>query len=45
MKNARFNTPLVVVNDRFICALGGQHNKQGDLCECFDTIRNQWFDL
>jgi len=48
MKTGRFNTPIVLVNDRFIVAGGGQINVNNkgnyytNATEIFDTVNNFW---
>ena len=47
MQTARFNTPLALIKDRFILALGGYISKYNTtkLSECYDTLTNTWFSI
>ena len=47
METARFGSPLALVHERFIFALGGftKTNDQTMECEAFDTHTNHWFRL
>ena len=47
MKVARYCTPLALVRDRFILALGGLGSNSSYLasCECYDTHTNHWFQI
>lgn len=47
MEIARFGSPLALVHDRYILALGGftRTNDQTMDCEAFDTLTNHWFRI
>lgn len=48
MMRARFGSPLALVHQRFILALGGfisLANEQTSNCEAFDTETNHWFEI
>ena len=47
MKQARYCTPLALIRDRFILALGGlsQASVAIKSCECYDTHTNHWFQI
>ena len=47
MKTARFMTPLALVRDRFVLALGGftGRNAATKTCECYDSQTNAWFNI
>ena len=47
MKQARYGTPLALIRDRFILALGGfiSRSQITKACECYDTYTNYWFTI
>jgi hypothetical protein len=47
MQQGRFNSPLAMVRDRFIFAIGGQTSDRTatSQCEVFDTMNNAWFSI
>ena len=47
MPTARFDTPLALVHDQVIIALGGKTSKFHGTkrCEAYDTLKDQWVDL
>lgn len=47
MHSARFDTPLALVYDRYILALGGKTSKQHGTkrCEVFDSATNVWQNI
>lgn len=47
MKTGRFLTPLALIRDRFILALGGFTGRTvaTKTCECYDTVTNYWFNI
>ena len=47
MKTSRYCTPLALIRDRFILALGGYVSKYNitKMAECYDTHLNHWFSI
>ena len=47
MKTGRFQTPLALIRDRFILALGGYTGRTvaTKTCECYDTVTNYWVNI
>ena len=47
MEVARFGSPLALVHDRFVLAMGGFtiNNEPTSQCEAFDTVSNRWFRI
>lgn len=47
MEVARFGSPLALVHERFLLAMGGftTPNEQTGVCEAFDTVANRWFRI
>ena len=47
MPTARFDTPVALVHDQVILALGGKMSKyRGTIrCEAYDTVSDQWFNM
>lgn len=43
----RYNVPVTFVNERFICALGGQKsaNQATSDCEVFDIVKSKWLKI
>ena len=47
LKAARFLSPLALIRDLFVLALGGftGRNVMTKTCECYDTWTNHWFNI
>ena len=47
MPTARFDTPLALVHDKVVIALGGKTSKYHGTkrCEAFDSVSGQWFNV
>lgn len=47
MPTARFDTPVALVHDKVILALGGKMSKyRGTIrCEAYDTVGDQWHTM
>ena len=47
MKQARYCTPLALVQGRFVLALGGLGTTSTAIksCECYDTNTNHWLQI
>ena len=47
MRVGRYNSPLALVKDRYIFALGGMiaKSKATEQCEVFDVDTNNWYSV
>ena len=47
MKTAKFHSPIALIRDRFVLALGGflSRTSSTKTCEAYDTHTNTWFSI